>query len=207
MASYFAFGEEGPALKIHPNNYTLEEFLVSLSRQHLEVVDHLVGCTACRRRFEGLVRQRSMSKKTADILLWPRKPAESCPGLAEGQTLFDRERALAKERAEAPSLFVELVRQPVEQRDLLLSSSRFHTWGLFELLIERSLEAGINHPAHGEELGLLALRLSEQLDALHYGEALIEDLRARSWAYVGNARRLRSDLQAADEAFRAASDH
>ena len=194
-------------MKIHPNSYTLEEFLVSLSRQHLEVVVHLVGCAACRRRFEGLMRQRSMSKKTADILLWPQKPAEACPGQAEGQTLFDRERALAKERAAAPSLFVELVRQPVEQRSPLLSSSRFHTWGLFELLIERSLEAGINCPARGEELGLLALSLSAHLDAAFYGETLIEDLRARSWAYVGNARRLRSDFQAADEAFLVAYEH
>jgi len=194
-------------LKIHPNSYTLEEFLVSLSRQHLEVVDHLVGCAACRRRFQGIVRQRSMSKKTADILLWPHRPAESCPSLAAGQTLFERERALAKERAEAPSLFVELTRQPAEQWDLLLGSSRFHTWGLFELLIERSLETGIHHPARGEELGALALRLSEHLDALYYGESLIEDLRARSWAYIGNSHRLRSDLQAADEAFLSAYGH
>jgi tetratricopeptide (TPR) repeat protein len=200
-------GEEDPALKIHPNGFTLEEFLVSLSRSHLEVVDHLIGCATCRRRFQGLVRQRSMSKKTADILPWPRRFAENGPPLAGGQELLDRERALAKERAEAPSLFVELTRHPVEQRELLLSSPRFHTWGLFELLLERSLEAGINLPARGEELGLLALRLSEHLDAQFYGEALIEDLRARAWGYTANSYRLRSELQAADEAFIAAHEH
>jgi tetratricopeptide (TPR) repeat protein len=200
-------GEEDPALKIHPNGFTLEEFLVSLSRPHLEVVDHLIGCATCRRRFQGLVRQRAMSKKTADILPWPSRPANSASTPAEGQGLLDRERALAKERAEAPGLFVELTRHPREQRDLLLSSPRFHSWGLFELLLERSLEAGINLPARGEELGLLALQLSEHLDAQYYGEALIEDLRARAWGYIGNSHRLRSDLQAADEAFVAAYKH
>jgi tetratricopeptide (TPR) repeat protein len=200
-------GEEDPALKIHPNGFTLEEFLVSLSRPHLEVVDHLIGCATCRRRFQGLVRQRAMSKKTADILPWPRRSADSGPVPAEGEGLLDRERALAKERAEAPGLFVELTRHPREQRDLLLSSPRFHTWGLFELLLERSLEAGINLPARGEELGLLALQLSEHLDAQFYGEALIEDLRSRAWGYTGNSYRLRSDLQAADEAFIAAYEH
>jgi tetratricopeptide (TPR) repeat protein len=200
-------GEEDPALKIHPNGFTLEEFLVSLSRHHLEVVDHLVGCATCRRRFQGLVRQRSMSKKTADILQWPRSPAEGS-ARAEGQRILDdRQKALAKERSEAPSLFVELTRLPVEQRELLLSSVRFQTWGLLELLLERSLEAGINHSSRGEELGVLALRLSEHLDAQFYGEALIEDLRTRAWAYIGNSRRLRSDLKASDEAFLAAYEH
>jgi len=199
-------GEEDPALKIHPNGFTLEEFLVSLSRQHLEVVDHLIGCTTCRRRFQGLVRQRSMSKKTADILLW-RKSAEDGPPKGESPVLLDREKALAKERVEAPGLFVELTRLPVEQQNLLLNSERFHSWGLLELLLERSLEAGINHPVRGEELGRLAVRLCEHLDAEHYGAALIEDLRARAWGYIGNSYRLRCDFQQADEIFVLAHEH
>ncbi|HEX3552265.1 MAG TPA: tetratricopeptide repeat protein [Thermoanaerobaculia bacterium] len=196
-------------MKIHPNEFTLDEFLLSLSRQHLEVVEHLAGCATCRRRFQGLIRQRSLSKRTGDVLPWPSAPGKYGPALAEsGQVLLDRERAMAKERAEAPGFFVELMRYPAEQRDLLLQNSpRFHTWGLFELLIERSLETGINHPARGEELGLLALRLSQHLDGGYYGEAIIEDLRARAWAYIGNSHRLRSDLQGAEGAFSAAYGH
>jgi tetratricopeptide (TPR) repeat protein len=195
-------------LKIHPNEFTLEEFLLSLSSPHLDVVEHLVGCATCRRRFQGLVRQRSLAK-TADVLPWSRRPTEYGPALAEsGQVLLDRERAMARERADAPGLFVELVRYPAEQRELLMqNSSRFNTWGVFELLIERSLEVGINHPARGEELGLLALRLSEHLDAGYYGETLVEDLRARAWAYIGNTYRLRSDLQKAEEIFATAYGH
>ena len=69
-------------MKIHPNEFTLEEFLLSLSRQHLEVVEHLVGCATCRGRFQGLVRQRSLSKQTADVLQWSRQPAEYGPALS-----------------------------------------------------------------------------------------------------------------------------
>lgn len=194
-------------MKIHPNEFTLEEFLVSLSRQHLEVVDHLVGCATCRRRFQGLVRQRSMSKKTADILTWSSRPTAGSVKTAGQERLDEREQALAKERAEAPSLFVELTRSALPQREVLLGSARFHTWSLLELLLERSLEAGINYPVRGEELGKLALRLSEHLDVQFYGEALLEDLRARAWGYIGNSYRLRSEIQAADEAFLAAYAH
>ena len=38
------------------------------------------------------------------------------------------------------------------------------------------------------------------LDTDHTG-SLIEDLRARAWGYIGNARRVRSDLHAAEGAF------
>ena len=44
---------------------------------------------------------------------------------------------------------------PPRHRDLLLRDSpRFQTWGVFELLVERSLEVSIQDPAFGEHLGL-----------------------------------------------------
>jgi len=60
-----------------------------------------------------------------------------------------------RERTAAPGLFVELLDQPVEQwEDLLAATPRFHTWGVFELLVERSLEVTLQDPAYGETLGL-----------------------------------------------------
>src|SRR5437763_2815260 len=107
-----------------------------------------------------------------------------------------------KERDDAPGLFVELFEQPAEDRDLLLRDvPRFQTWGVFELLVERSLEASLQDPAFGEHLGMLALRLSNHLDSERYGAERIADLRARVWAFVGNAYRLRFDFQGAEEAF------
>jgi len=68
-------------------------------------------------------------------------------------------------------------------------------------LVERTLEASITNPHHAHQLGHLALELSEYLDKDFYGASLLEDLRARTWGFIANAYRLRSDLQAADESF------
>jgi len=115
---------------------------------------------------------------------------------------------LAEERAEAPGLFVELTRSSSAPKVILLQNDpRFHTWGLFELLVERCLEMSIRNPDYAEEIGLLALRLSEYLPQGLYGDALIEDLRARSWGYIGNAHRVRSDLKGAEEALASAYVH
>ncbi|MFL6194601.1 MAG: hypothetical protein ACJ75H_10560 [Thermoanaerobaculia bacterium] len=192
-------------MKIHPNDFSLEEFLLSLSKEHLGVVEHLIGCSTCRRRFMGLLRHRPgvQTRRGANVLAWREQPTDYGRMLdGEDQQFQARERALAQERLESPGLFVELMRCPVEQRGILLNNApRFHTWGVFELLVERSLETSIKDPALAEELGKLALGLAEKLDSQRYGPKIVEDLRARTWAYIGNAQRVRSDLDAAEQAF------
>lgn len=196
---------------MHPNGFVLEELLLSLSKEHLDVVEHVTRCTFCQERFQTLLSRRPgpVAEKLAEVLRWPGEPVDYSASLQKsGNVVRGHHALLKKERAEAPGLFVELLKYPSDQRDLVLHNSpRFHTWGVFELLIERSLETTPRDPAHGEELGLLALRLSEYLDANRYGAGLIEDLRARAWAHVGNACRVRSDLRGAEEAFVAAYRH
>jgi tetratricopeptide (TPR) repeat protein len=199
-------------LKIHPNDFALEELLLSLSKEHLGVVDHLLRCSTCRRRFLGFLQhQRSgpLARRAADVLKWTTVPVSYGGVLRESEHVFvEKERVIAKERVDAPGLFVELTRYPADQRDFVLkNSSRFHTWGVFELLVERTSEISIRNPFQAEELGTLALRLSEYLDPNLYGAELIEDLKARAWAYLGNAYRVRSDLQAAQAAFGSAYEH
>jgi tetratricopeptide (TPR) repeat protein len=198
-------------LKIHPNDLALEEFLLSLSTEHLGVVDHLLRCATCRRRSLGYLRQSSglVARKVADVLSWPTSSADYGTALREtAQSFQEREQTLARERVQAPGLFVELTGHSEDRRGLVLHNSpRFHTWGLFELLVERTSETSIHSPVRAEELGALALKLSDVLDRDRYGTKLIEDLRARAWAYIGNASRVRSDLHAAEEAFAAAHVH
>jgi tetratricopeptide (TPR) repeat protein len=185
-------------VKIHPNDEALEEFLLSLGEQHRPLVRHLTWCNYCRSRLVYLPRPLPLSPETG-------KGA----GPGYDQTVSASRRAVSEwgadlelERDDAPGLFVELLEQPAESRDLLLRDSpRFQTWGVFELLVERSLEVSIQDPPFGEHLGLLALRLADYLDRTRYGEERIADLRARSWAFVGNACRLRFDFQGSEEAF------
>jgi tetratricopeptide (TPR) repeat protein len=48
---------------------------------------------------------------------------------------------------------------------------------------------------------------AERLDPEAYNPALLEDLRARAWAHLGNARRILSDLRGAEQAFARAEHH
>lgn len=190
-------------LKIHPNDMTLEELLLSLGPEQEGLIDHLTRCESCRRRMQALRERR----RSAKVLGWPIDPyAEvmdrSLPEVnAHGH-------ALAHERAQAPALFVELTAYAVTQRGLIVRNDpRFRTWGLFELLVERALELAVRDSGYAEELGLLALRLSDQLDPVIYDVQLIDDYRGRAWAHIGNARRIRSDLRGAEEAFENADAH
>ncbi|HEY0552902.1 MAG TPA: hypothetical protein VGG20_01460 [Thermoanaerobaculia bacterium] len=187
-------------MKIHPNDDVLEELLLSLGDPHRSLLRHLARCPACRARMAYLPRPLSVRSEA---------PPENDAGfgyegaLAESRrSISEWEADLEKERDEAPGLYVELLEQPEEARDLLLrDSSQFQTWGVYELLAERSLEASLQDPSFGEHLGRLALRLADHLDAERYGKERIADLRARAWAFVANACRLRFDFQGSEEAF------
>lgn len=185
-------------LKIHPNELALEELLLSLGPEQDSLLNHLTRCESCRRRIQALRERRVRPAKAQGWSIDPYAEAmdRSVPEVNA------HSRALARERAQAPSLFVELTAFATTQRNFIVRNDpRFRTWGLFELLVERSLELGVRDSAYAEELGLLALRLSDQLDPLVYDARLIEDYRGRAWAHIGNARRVRSDLRGAEEAF------
>lgn len=117
------------------------------------------------------------------------------------------EASYERERTEAAGLVTELLSHPPERRELIARNCpRFHTWGVYERLIAESWNQTFACPERAESLASLALRLSEHLDT-RYGREAVEDLRARAWAYIGNARRSRADLAGAGEAFRQAHAH
>jgi len=188
-------------LRIHPNDLVLEEFFLSLGSERRSLLEHMVSCSSCGDRLQALMHQHRIEALRG-------KPSYEEVLDRGQQVLENRQVVLEKERSDAPALFVELMESPPEQRILLLRNlRRFHTWGLFELLIERSLEMGVRDPAAAEELAHLALRASDSLDLSYYGTKLIEDLRARAWAHLANSRRIRSDLNGAEEAFEKAEGH
>ncbi|HET9209757.1 MAG TPA: tetratricopeptide repeat protein [Thermoanaerobaculia bacterium] len=187
-------------MKIHPNDDVLEELVLSLDEGRRSILRHLTWCDYCRAKLYYLPRPLPVHPR--DTIGNPKTESYETSLAESRRALSEWEAVLEKERDDAPGLFVELFEQPAEERDLLLRDSpRFQTWGVFELLVERSLEASIQDPAFGEHLGKLALRLSDHLDRGRYGAERIADLRARAWAFVGNACRLRSDFQGAEEAF------
>ncbi len=185
-------------MKIHPNELLLQELMLSLGQEQGTIFDHLISCESCRRKAKEL-REQAV-EPAGKLLGWSFHAYEK----ALERSLPDvnaHSRVLARERAQAPALFVELMEHPDARRGLLLvNDPRFKTWGLFELLIERAQEMASRDAVYAEEMGRMALRLSDVLDPLLYDPDLIEDLRGRAWTHIGNARRVRSDLAGAEEA-------
>ena len=179
-------------MKLHPNDLALEELYLSQSDEHRALLTHLVQCARCCGLFREIIDQpRGAAASTYEEVIQR----------VEG-TIAAREQVLVRERAEAPALFVEVMKLSWEQQRLLIRNSpRFRTWGLFELLIERAAEIAVNDPAASEGLGFLGLDLAERLDPVYYCAGAIQDLQARAWAYIANARRLKSDFRRAEEAF------
>ncbi len=114
----------------------------------------------------------------------------------------------ALQRAEAPELLKELHRFPAERRQIVICNSpRFHHFGLCELLLERSEEEWFRSATTARNEAELAVAVAENLEAGKHDIRVISDLRAKSWACLGNANRILSDFRTAEANFRDAVDH
>jgi tetratricopeptide (TPR) repeat protein len=192
----------------HPESETIDKFLHGrlAARENLKLAWHLFNCASCRATVE---EGSPKGPALLESLFKGMEPVENVE-TPRYDTAFSRTYSTLAERAEdhdrdrdrAPKLFLELMRHPVSrQRALLRRTWRFRTWAFAEHLLEKSRETWVDDPARAEDLAELALDVVEQLAASHYGPPLINDLRARAWSYIGNARRIGSDLRLAEEAF------
>lgn len=115
---------------------------------------------------------------------------------------------ILREIDHAAALLGELLGQSEpDRRRLVDEQPRFRALVLCDLLLDRSREAGFTDPGAAIELAELGVAVSGRLDAGHYGEALVEDARARAWGHLANAFRIGSDLRRAEEALRKAEGH
>lgn len=145
-----------------------------------EVVSHLMArCPGCRERYEEIQRlQREFEH-------WD-------------------ERVVVFEGQQAPALLEQLHPLPFdEQLSLVRDDEDFHSWGLCQLLLKESLEAGFEDPGRAVNLAELAVRIAQHLDDA-YDPHWVLDLRAKAWAYLGNARRVFGEFRSAESAFREA---
>lgn len=198
----------------HPSRKLLEQFMLGeLERDTAgEIVGHLLSdCPACKQITGSLWRDIENGLGAALLDDAETEMSQSSP--YEG--LFDRALAhasremadLARERASAPALYLELSGHPQPRRlTLARNSRRFQTWALCELLIEKSYDTRFDDVQTGVELAELAVAAAQNLDAEIYGAQQSRDLLGRAWAYLGNALRVRSDLREADAALREAGE-
>jgi tetratricopeptide (TPR) repeat protein len=113
---------------------------------------------------------------------------------------WDPEIAVTEGR-QAPELWARLADQPYpEQLREVEEDEDLHAWGFCQLLLQKSREATFSDPTRGVELANLALRAVRHLGKT-YDPDWVMDLRARCFAYLGNARRVLGELRSAEDAF------
>jgi len=164
----------------HPSLETLARWLAGeLEHEDVlrEVAPHLTAnCPVCRLNEEEIRRLQEESAHWSEtVAVFETRQAPELARLLEGRP------------------FEEQVRLAEENEDL-------HTWGLCQYLLRRTREAVFEDPAKAVETALVAIRLARHLgDAYHPG--WVFDLRARAYAYLGNALRVMGEMTAADHAF------
>lgn len=197
--------------KTHPDDKTLEKFSRGklTRRENLKVSWHLYNCATCRQQVEG---EGEAGGKLLDTLFAGMEPQDLAHSptydrafsYSQG-TLEVRGEARDRDRNRAPKLFAELMRHPVSrQRALIERTWRFKNYVFAEYLLEQSYLQLADDPARAEDLANLALVVAEKLANSHYGPALMNDLKARSLAFLGNAQRVSGELRDADSTLREA---
>jgi tetratricopeptide (TPR) repeat protein len=181
----------------HPEGNAFERFACggASAAEERWIEDHLrSGCAHCQRQVDELLLRAyaSPSEETAaQDAAWDRLFANL------GQRLY---RAVA-ERSEAPARLAELLARPWDEWPVLFRlDRRLRTLAVCELLIETSFEEGFRDAARAIGLAERGLLLAGLLDGERYGPAVVQDLHARAWAYLGNARRIAFDLAGAEAA-------
>jgi tetratricopeptide (TPR) repeat protein len=190
----------------HPNRDALERFSrgETAAAEERWIEDHLrSGCALCQQEVDALLLRLLQTAGPPEASF---PPSEEAAGQdAAWDRLFSslevRLSQATAERREAPVLIAGLFARPREEWPVLLRlDRRLQTLAVCELLIERSFEEGFRDTPRSIELAELGLLLSGLLDGQRYGHSVVQDLQARAWAYLGNARRIGFDLAGAEEA-------
>ncbi len=198
--------------KTTPDDKTLERFVQGkLSRrENLKVAWHLYNSAASRKRVEELGGEAILANlfKDMEVADSQEEPTYDRAFSLSRSTLEVQGETRDRDRLRAPKLFAELMRHPVSrQRKLLERTWRFKNYVFGEFLLEQSFENMFDDPARAEDLAELALVVAHQLEGTHYGPALVNDLKAKAWAFLSNAQRAGSDLRSADESMKKAHTH
>ncbi len=113
---------------------------------------------------------------------------------------------LEAERSAARQVLAALAGLPVAVWGAHLAREA-RTWGLAEILLERSRQARSTEPRDAEALARWAVGIAGEIPAGAHPAPNLEDLKARAWIAVAEARRTYADLPGAAAALRGAEAH
>ncbi len=168
-----------------------------------DVAWHLFLCPDCRRHLAaaGLEAQAAYRRLFGDGGMKFPVAAYSHPVGQVAETLREIGIELQADRAGARQLVSRLLRHAPERRRMLARDrERYRTYSVADALIDASREQGPEDPAAGEEIAELALWVLDHLGR-PYPEDMLNDLRARAWAAIGDCRRIGANLASVAQAF------
>lgn len=115
--------------------------------------------------------------------------------------LSERARTLLREHARVPELLERLEAvAPDERPARVRNDPDLQSCPLCQRLIEAGHDLVHAEISKAEELALVAIALSQELDTRRYGTDLVNDVKARAWGSLAEVLRSRADLRAADGA-------
>jgi len=198
----------------HPSTEQIRRFLcVQEARRSERTALHLLECESCRvAALRELEESGGHAELLAKVLRHPaadglldavETPGGREPLAAVNERLITRLSTAIEEVNACEDLLAELRRHPVERWPLLFANSdRYRSLALARELIDAGHREGFEDPARGAAIVRLGVDLVDRLDSTLYGDRLLDDVRARGWAMIGDCHRLAGDLRAADAAFR-----
>jgi tetratricopeptide (TPR) repeat protein len=197
----------------HPAPEQLELFVVGRLEEGeaVRIAWHVMRCYGCQQQL--MVTEAGRSKLDEILPAGATAPGTNAVAAYEDvisrtyETLLGRENDLEADRARAPMLLDELLRQPPARRLMMVQNSqRYATWAMVEVLLKEALGAGRGKASEGLHFATLGLELANRLDPADYGESLLQDLKARCHVRLANGHRLLSNVAEAESAFAAAEE-
>jgi hypothetical protein len=117
------------------------------------------------------------------------------------------QKRLARERKLAEMQWAALGKHPQARRLMMVRNDRrLQTWGLYQILLEKSRSLAEEAPGAAAEVAELALAVAGSLDPEEHNEERTADFRAGALAALADAKRRLSERGAAWQAFTAAHD-
>jgi len=211
--------------EIHPTPEVLEAFVLGqlCTMEMRDVARHLLtGCPECNDVTASLWEPADELDDPLPFIMAEAAggadAGDAYDGDAAGGDSYDQvldrvfkkvvaaESVVAEQRAVGIQLFEELMQVSEERRHLLLSNSnRFRNRMLCERLIEESYETRFEEPHRAIGIAQLATLVAGRLKPEDCGgRDALDGVRARSWAYLGNAFRINFELASSEQAFAAA---
>jgi len=114
----------------------------------------------------------------------------------------EEEQRLAIEKLRGWAQWAELEPMTPQLRFAMVeSNSGLHTFGLHERLLEAARWYSRTEPAEAVDIGRLAILVVERLDPATVGDQRMADLKAATWAALGNAQRIAGDFEGSRRSF------